>query len=128
MSRTNIVLWVKEMLENGKEITIVDDQYRAPTYVEDLALACKISMDKGAIGIYHISSNTLLSVFEIAQQIAEIFNLDKGLIFSISSSTLNQKAQRPPVTGFDLSKTNMELEFYPKSFKEDLQKFKDILM
>jgi dTDP-4-dehydrorhamnose reductase len=127
MSRTNIVLWVKEMLENGKEITIVNDQYRAPTYVEDLALACKISMDKGAVGIYHISSSKLLSVFEIAQQIAEIFNLDKGLILPISSSTLNQKAQRPPITGFDLSKTNTELEFYPKSFKEDLQKFKDMI-
>lgn len=127
MSRSNIVLWVKEMLEKGKEITIVDDQYRAPTYVEDLALACKISMDKKAKGIYHISSNTLLSVFEIAQQIAEIFNLDKSLIKPISSSILNQKAQRPPTTGFDLSKTNTELEFYPKSFKEDLQKFKDII-
>ena len=93
-----------------------------------MALACKISIDKGALGIYHISSNTLLSVFEIAQQIAEIFNLDKGLILPISSSTLNQKAQRPPITGFELSKTNTELEFYPKSFKEDLQKFKDIMM
>ena len=71
MSRSNIVLWVKAMLEQEKEITIVDDQFRAPTYVEDLALACKIAIDKKVIGIYHISSNKLLSVFEIAQEIAE---------------------------------------------------------
>ena len=127
MSRSNIVLRVKSMLEKGEEITIVDDQYRAPTYVEDLALACKISMDKKATGIYNISSNELLSVFEIAQQIADAFGLDKNLIKPISTSTLNQTAPRPAKTGFDLSKTNKVLEFYPKSFKEDLQRFKDII-
>jgi dTDP-4-dehydrorhamnose reductase len=127
MSRSNIVLWVKEMLSKGKEITIVDDQFRTPTYVEDLALACKISMDKRAKGIYHISSNELLSVFEIAQQIATVFHLDKSLIKPISTSTLNQTAPRPVKTGFDLSKTNKELEFYPRSFKEDIVKFKETL-
>ena len=36
MSRSNIVLWVKSMLEQKKEITIVDDQFKMPTYAEDL--------------------------------------------------------------------------------------------
>ena len=125
MSRSNIVLWVKSMLEQGKEITIVNDQFRMPTYVNDLALACKIAIDKRAKGVYHISSKQLLSIYEIAQQIAEVFNLDKNLIKPISSTTLNQTAKRPPKTGFDLSKTNAELEFYPKTFKEDLQRFKE---
>jgi dTDP-4-dehydrorhamnose reductase len=128
MSRSNIVLWVKESLENKKEITIVDDQFRTPTFVEDLALACKISVDKKATGVFNISSNQLLSVFEIAQEIADVFDLDKSLIKPISTSTLNQTAARPNTTGFDLSKTNRVLEFYPKSFKEDLQRFKLKLM
>jgi dTDP-4-dehydrorhamnose reductase len=84
-------------------------------------------MDKRAKGIYHISSNELLSVFEIAQQIATVFHLDKSLIKPISTSTLNQTAPRPVKTGFDLSKTNKELEFYPRSFKEDIVKFKETL-
>ncbi|MFN0730006.1 SDR family oxidoreductase [Polaribacter gochangensis] len=125
MSRSNIVLWVKESLEKKKEITIVNDQFRTPTYVEDLALACKISIDKKATGIFNISSNQLLSVYEIAQEIAEVFQLDKTLIKPISTGTLNQTAARPPKTGFDLTKTNRELKFFPKSFKEDLQRFKD---
>ena len=128
MSRNNIVLWVRQMLSEGKEITIVDDQYRMPTYVEDLAMACKISIDKKATGIYHISSNELLSIYEIAQQIATIFELDKNLIKPISTNTLNQTAPRPAKTGFDLTKTNSELGFYPKSFKEDLQRFKKELL
>ena len=128
MSRSNIVLWVKESLENNKEITIVDDQFRTPTYVEDLAIACKISIDKKATGVFNISSNQLLSIYEIAQEIADAFHLDKTLIKPISTATLNQTAPRPKKTGFDLSKTNRILEFYPKSFKEDLQRFKQKLM
>jgi dTDP-4-dehydrorhamnose reductase len=127
MSRSNIVLWVKSMLEKGKEITIVDDQFRSPTYVEDLALACKIAMDKKAKGIFNVSSNELLSVYEIVQQIADVFHLDKKLIKPISTSSLNQTAPRPAKTGFDLSKTNRVLEFCPESFKESLEKFRQSL-
>lgn len=128
MSRSNIVLWVKEMLENNKEITIVDDQYRTPTYVEDLALACKISMDKKATGIYNIASNKLLSIYELTKQVAQVFKLDATLIKPISTDMLNQTAARPAKTGFDLSKTNKELNLFPKSFKEDLQRFKETLI
>lgn len=128
MSRSNIVLWVKESLENKREITIVDDQFRAPTYVEDLALACKISMDKNATGIFNIASSKLLSIYEIAMEIAEVFDLDNSYIKPIASSILNQTANRPAKTGFDLSKSNSILNFYPKTFQEDLQRFKQTLM
>ncbi|CAM1366238.1 dTDP-4-dehydrorhamnose reductase [Tenacibaculum sediminilitoris] len=127
MSRSNIVLWVKKMLEDGKEITMVKDQFRMPTYVEDLALACKLSMDKKAFGIFNISSNTLLSIYEIAQQIAEVFKLDKSLIKPISTVSLNQTAKRPPITGFDLTKTRKYLGLVPKPFQEGLQKIKEKL-
>lgn len=127
LGRSNIVLWVKEMLESGKSINIVTDQYRMPTYAVDLAMACKLAIDKRAKGIFNISSSELLSVFEITEQIAEAFDLDKSLIKPISTSTLNQKAPRPAKTGFDLSKTNQELGFFPGSFQEDLQRFKETL-
>lgn len=127
MSRNNIVLWVKQMLEEEKEITIVNDQFRMPTYVEDLALACKLSIDKRALGVFNVSSNTLLSIYEIAQQIAEVFKLNKNLIKPITTATLCQRAKRPAITGFDLIKTREYLGLNPKSFQEDLQKFKEKL-
>ena len=127
LKRNNIVLWVKDMLENNKEISIVDDQHRMPTYVEDLALVCKLSIDKNIRGIYHVSSNELLSIFEIANQIATVFGLDKKLIKPISTKTLNQKAVRPLKTGFDLSKTTRDLEFHSTSFLEGLKRFKQTL-
>lgn len=127
MSRTNIVLWVKEMLENGKEITIVNDQYRMPTFVDDLALSCKLAIDQRATGIFHISSKELLSVFEITQKIATVFGLNQSLIKPTTSTVLNQKAKRPPKTGFDLTKSREVLGMKFHSFEEDLQRFKEIL-
>lgn len=127
LARNNIVLWVKEMLEKKNKITIVNDQFRMPTYVEDLALACKLSIDQNAKGIFNISSNHLLSIFEIALQIAEVFGLQKEFIVPISTEILNQKAPRPPKTGFNLLKTNKELGLRTQSFKEDLKRFKESL-
>ena len=71
--------------------------------------------------------NVLLCIYEIAQQTADVSELDKSLIKPISTSTLNQTAPRPAKTGFDLSKLKQELGFYSKSFKEDLQRFKEKL-
>uniref|UniRef100_UPI0040484759 dTDP-4-dehydrorhamnose reductase n=1 Tax=Polaribacter sp. TaxID=1920175 RepID=UPI0040484759 len=127
MSRSNIVLWVKESLEQHREIQIVNDQYRTPTFVLSLAEACKRCIDISAKGTFHIASNTLLSIYEIALQIADTFGLDAQYIKPIETATLNQPANRPAKTGFDLTKTKNELNFHPKSFKEDLQKFKDML-
>ena len=118
LGRNNIVLFVKEMLQKSKEITMVDDQYRMPTYVEDLAFICKICLDKKVKEIFNISSSKLLSVYEIALEVADVFDLDKSLIKRISTNTLNQRAPRPLKTGFDLTKTNKILKFYPKTFSK----------
>jgi dTDP-4-dehydrorhamnose reductase len=80
MSSSNLVLWVKKMLEDKKEITIVDNQFRTQADIADLALTCKIAMDKKVTGIFHVSSKELLSIYKIAQQIATVFQLDKRLI------------------------------------------------
>ena len=91
MSRSNIVLWVREILSQGKEITIVDDQYRTPTYVEDLALSCKISMDKKATGIYHISSNEIISIQKLVKLICKKMNYDFNKLVSDTSYILHHK-------------------------------------
>lgn len=127
MSRSNIVLWVKKTLEEGKELRIVNDQFRMPTYVESLACACKLAIDRKAKGIFNVSSNKLLSIYEIAIEIAEVFDLNKELIKPISTRSLNQKAVRPVKTGFDLNKSIEELNFIPENFKQDLQNFKEKL-
>tara|TARA_Y100000034_G_scaffold100570_1_gene124084 strand:- start:5707 stop:6606 length:900 start_codon:yes stop_codon:yes gene_type:complete len=124
MSRTNIVLWVLNALKNNQTITVVHDQYRMPTSVDSLAEACVLAMDNKVEGVFHISSSQLMSVYQIAFQVAQEFGLNTKLIQPISSEALNQPANRPRKTGFDLSKSESELKYRPKSFKEELLAFK----
>ncbi|MBL4655160.1 MAG: SDR family oxidoreductase, partial [Bacteroidia bacterium] len=121
MSRSNVVLWAKDALENGKPINVVDDQFRAPTLAEDLAQGCMSAAIKGATGIYHISGKDIMSILELVYKVADFYGLDKSLITPISTSSLNQVARRPPKTGFILDKAYNELGYEPHSFTEGLE-------
>ena len=128
MSTNNIVLFVKNALENRQEVTMVDDQYRMPTFADDLAQACLSAIERSAYGVFHISSNELLSIYEMAVQIADVFDLDKALIKKISTGELKQTAKRPAKTGFNLEKSQKILNFPLHSFKNRLQVFKNQLV
>jgi len=120
MSRSNIVLWVKNSLEQGKTIQVVNDQWRTPTLAEDLAQGCHLAAVKKAQGIYNISGKDFLSPYDIAIRTAEFFSLDKSLIKASDSSTFKQPARRPLTTGFIITKAERELGYKPHSFEEGI--------
>jgi dTDP-4-dehydrorhamnose reductase len=121
MSRSNIVLWVKNSLEAGKAINVVNDQWRTPTLAEDLAMGCYLISKKTAEGIYNISGEELMTPYDIAIKTAEHFQLDKSLISETDGSKFSQPAKRPPKTGFIIDKAKTELGYSPKSFEEGLK-------
>lgn len=120
MSRSNIVLWAKKALEKGEPIRVVDDQWRMPTLAEDLAAACLSAVKGRTEGVFHVSGPELLSVRDIVGQIADFWQLDQGLIRSISSAVLDQKAPRPPRTEFVLDKAKEKLNYHPTTFRQGL--------
>lgn len=121
MSRSNIVLWVKKSLEEGKTINVVNDQWRTPTLAEDLAMGCYLAAVKKAKGIYNISGYEMMTPYDIAIKTAELFQLDKSLIHQTDSSKFKQPAARPPKTGFIIDKAKRDLGYQPKSFEEGLK-------
>ena len=121
MGRTNIVLWVKENLEQGKTIRVVNDQFRTPTLAEDLAMGCYLAATKKAKGIYHISGKDFITPYDIAIKTAEFFDLDKSLIIPTDSSQFTQTARRPLRTGFIIEKARKQLGYEPHSFNEGLE-------
>jgi dTDP-4-dehydrorhamnose reductase len=121
ISRSNIVLWAKNAIEKGQPLKIVDDQFRSPTLAEDLAIGCQLVEQKEAEGIYNISGKDQMSIVSLVERVADYFELDKTSIERVSSSTLNQPAKRPPITGFNLEKSIKELGYNPHSFEEGIE-------
>ena len=63
----------------------------------------------------------MFSIYEMVFEIADFYGNDKSLIKPIKSATLNQKANRPPKTGFILDKAKKELNYKPITLKDSLK-------
>lgn len=127
MSRSNIILWVKKNLEEGKAIKVVNDQWRTPTLAEDLATGCALIADKKVTGVFNISGKDLLTPYDMAIATADFFKLDKSLIEEVDGSIFTQPAKRPARTGFILDKARSILGYEPVSFQEGLKVLSDQL-
>ncbi len=120
-SRSNIVLWAKQNLEQGKTIHVVDDQFRTPTLAEDLADGCILLAEKKAQGVYNISGKDFMSILELVYRVADYYKLDKSLVKPSKSTDIKQPAMRPPKTGFIIDKAKRELGYAPHSFEEGIE-------
>ena len=120
LSKSNIIAWAKSALEKGGPLNIVDDQFRAPTWAEDLAAGCMAIVEKSQQGIFHLSGPETMSIFDLVVRIAKHFGYDHSNVSRVSSETLNQAAKRPPKTGFDLSKSRSVLGYNPHTLEETL--------
>jgi dTDP-4-dehydrorhamnose reductase len=120
-SRSNIVSWVKNSLQAGKTINVVNDQWRTPTLVNDLALGILLVAQQKARGIFHLSGGEMMSPYQMALATANHYQLNQHLIVAVDAHTFTQPAQRPPTTGFNIGKGQAQLGFRPHGFAEGLR-------
>lgn len=118
--RSNVILWTKNSLEQGKDINVINDQFRGPTLAEDLADACVQAALRKAQGIYHVSGREVLSILDICYAVADFFGFEKKYIHPITTASLKQPALRPLKTGFIIEKAERDLAYKPHSLKEGI--------
>jgi dTDP-4-dehydrorhamnose reductase len=120
--RSNFLSIVKEKLEKTEGYSVVDDQWRTPTYVEDLADGIVSIIEKKASGIFHISGKDILTPYQMAVKTAAFLGYDSKLIKRVTAAEFTQPAKRPPKTGFVIEKARKELGYEPLSFEDGLRK------
>lgn len=118
--RTNLLTWVHNSLRAEKPIKVVDDQWRTPTLVDDLAQGCWLIVSQQAQGIYHISGAEMMTPYAMALRVADFHQLDHGLIERVDSSIFSQPARRPLRTGFVIAKAQTELGYQPHTFEQGI--------
>ena len=119
----NIVHLVKNRLENGQSIRVVSDQFRSPTWVEDIACAIEQLLSNQHQGIYHICGGETLSVAEIAYRAAKYFNLDTSLIEPITTEAMNEATPRPTFTPMSVEKAQQALGYQPSVLEEGFKEW-----
>ena len=121
MSRSNILLWARKNLLEGKAIRVVNDQWRTPTLVEDLSDGCRLILDQLKTGIFHISGQEILTPYDMAVRTARHFGLNEDLIIPTNATEFVEPAKRPPKTGFIIDKAKKMLGFNPKGLEQGLR-------
>ena len=126
-NRSNLVLWAKKQLEHNQKINVVSDQWRMPTFVDDLADSCYLAMHNKASGIFHISGNEMMTIVEAVRILADTWNFDQSLINPITAAEIGQAYNRPHKTGFILDKAKTILNYKPTPFVVSLHKIEQQL-
>jgi dTDP-4-dehydrorhamnose reductase len=85
-----------KLMDEKKEINVVDDQLGSPTYAADLAefLYHLASIEKAPGGIYHFSNAGVISWYHFAQAIAQIIS-SNCIVHPVPSSSYPTPAKRP---------------------------------
>jgi dTDP-4-dehydrorhamnose reductase len=120
-ARPNILLWLRYALSEKQQVKVNNDQFRTPTLVEDLAEGCRLLAESDRQGIYHLAGEDYVSVLQVAQAVAGIFELDTSLIEPVPSSQLNEQGKRPLKAGLDISKAWDDLGYRPHSLADGIR-------
>lgn len=119
----NIVHLVKTRLENGQGLRVVSDQFRSPTFVEDIAWAIEKLLSSQHQGIYHICGGETLSVADIAHRVAKHFQLDASLIETVTTEKMNEATPRPPFTPMSVEKARKAFGYQPSTLEEGFKEW-----
>ena len=121
LRRSNVVLWMIDQLSQNEVIHVVNDQWRTPTYAPDLADGIVRLVERERTGIYHLSGREMVTIHELAETVAEVFDFDDSHIDPVPSNYFEDAVERPSKTGFIILKAETELGYDPRPLKEGLR-------
>lgn len=122
--KSNFALWMIDELKNNRPVNIVTDQISNVTMIDDLAFGTLKIIENNCQGVYNIAGSDILSRFDFAIKMCEVFKFNKNLVMPITTASLNQPAPRPLKSGLTTLKAESELGFKPMDSLEGLRLLK----
>lgn len=127
-TRINPVIFTIQNLRIGKKIKMVDDIYENPVYVHQVVEVIWKIVNLKYIGVINISGGSTVNRYELACEVANIFNLNRTLIESCSNSYFQNLAPRPKNTTFVNTKMASEFHVIPLTISKGLLMMKNELV
>jgi dTDP-4-dehydrorhamnose reductase len=112
---------VKQNLEAGRSIKLVNDQRRTPTYIVDICRGIEAIIEKKAGGVYHLAGEERMTPYEMGVRLAAHLRLDASLIAPVTGDTFKEPVRRAKEGGLTIGKAKKELDYKPVVFAEGLR-------
>ena len=122
-TKKSFPFWIRQNLEEKKEINIVTDQFTSPTYVPNLSLMLIEIAKRQIVGLIHFAGATRISRYEMAELVADNFQLEKKLFKPINMKNMDWIAKRPKDSSLDVSKASSLLNEKPMEIEQGLVNF-----
>lgn len=119
--RPSFLHWVKNSLEQKKQIKVVSDQSRTPTYAEDICKGIETIIRRQATGVFNLAGKDILSPYDMAVKTATVLQLDESLIEKVTAETFPEPVKRAKNSGLKIDKAKQELDYHPVSFEEGVK-------
>ena len=116
--RKSFVQWVKESLEQNKNISVVNDQFRTPTYVVDVCSAIQTILSNNKTGIYNLAGSEILTPYQMAVIVAKQLNLNENLIKPVTENDFKEPVKRAKRSIANIDKAKLDLGFNPIDFSK----------
>jgi dTDP-4-dehydrorhamnose reductase len=115
----NFVKTMLKLSQTKDDLTIINDQFGAPTFTNQVVYNSLELIYAAKTGIYHLGSSGITTWFDFAKAIFEIKNIDIT-IHPISSSGYPTPAKRPHFSKLCTQKITKELNIHPQPWKHGL--------
>jgi len=124
--KLDLVRKIKTNLEQGKEFDVFTDQIITPTFIDDFVEIIDKVIKTKKIGIFNAVGSSFVSPFELAQKIAQVFDLPQEIIKPSLLVDFMKTSQRPRQQFMALSnkKAKDELGVSPKTIDKALEVMK----
>ena len=120
--RNNPVSQFVPMLQAGKSIRMVTDQFENPVYAGDIAEVFWKCIREKITGEYNLGgSDRILSRYDWLRAVAAELGVDPDLVQPASINDFVLPAQRPRDTRLDISRMQSELKVQPVNVREGLR-------
>lgn len=82
--RPDFIHKIMERLSSSQPVNAPDDQIFIPTFVDDIAMAIGVLVEKDTQGLYHVVGSSALSPYAVSQKIANLYGWNKELVTATS--------------------------------------------
>lgn len=115
--------FVKTMLKLGKNhsnLKVVDDQWGSPTFTKHVVETTSMLIEQSKKGIYHVTSEGLITWYQLAAEIFEQQGMDVK-VEAVDSDAFPTKAERPHFSKLSTDKLKAIDTYRPLDWKDGLR-------